>query len=65
MVNLRNSVKGRFTELMAGVSDTDLQRHSKVVAFKDSVRKYAMQGGTQHFLQHSIHKQCVISDTIP
>ncbi|XP_039535711.1 E3 SUMO-protein ligase NSE2 isoform X4 [Pimephales promelas] len=45
MVNLRNSVKGRFTELMAGVSDTDLQRHSKVVAFKDSVRKYAMQAG--------------------
>lgn len=56
MVHLRDSVKGRFTELMSGVSDADLQRHSKVVAFKDSVRKYAIQGGTQHFLQHSIHK---------
>ncbi|XP_048008956.1 E3 SUMO-protein ligase NSE2 isoform X2 [Megalobrama amblycephala] len=46
MVHLRNSVKDRFSELMAGVSDADLQRHSKVVAFKDSVRKYAMQGQT-------------------
>ncbi|XP_077068918.1 E3 SUMO-protein ligase NSE2 isoform X7 [Siphateles boraxobius] len=46
MVHLRNSVKGRFTELMAGVSDADLQRHSKVVAFKDSVKKYAIQGQT-------------------
>ncbi len=44
MVHLRNSVKERFTELMAGVTDADLQRHSKVVAFRDSVRKYAMQG---------------------
>ncbi len=44
MVHLRNSVKERFTELMAGVTNADLQRHSKVVVFRDSVRKYAMQG---------------------
>uniref|UniRef100_A0A673JNY3 E3 SUMO-protein ligase NSE2 n=1 Tax=Sinocyclocheilus rhinocerous TaxID=307959 RepID=A0A673JNY3_9TELE len=45
MFHLRNSVKERFTELTAGVTDADLQRHSKVVAFRDSVRKYAMQAG--------------------
>ncbi|XP_059423864.1 E3 SUMO-protein ligase NSE2-like [Carassius carassius] len=45
MVHLRNSVKERFNELMAGVTDADLQRHSKVVAFRDNVRKYAMQAG--------------------
>ncbi|XP_056308494.1 E3 SUMO-protein ligase NSE2-like [Danio aesculapii] len=43
MVNLRSSVKDRFTDLIAGVSDSDLRRHSKVVAFKETVRKYAMQ----------------------
>lgn len=46
MFNLRASVKDRFSELMAEVSNADLQRHSKVIAFKDSIRKYAMQGGT-------------------
>ncbi|XP_052474445.1 E3 SUMO-protein ligase NSE2-like isoform X2 [Carassius gibelio] len=46
MFHLRNAVKERFTELTAGVTDADLQRHSKVVAFRDSVRKYAMQGQT-------------------
>ncbi|XP_026083138.1 E3 SUMO-protein ligase NSE2-like [Carassius auratus] len=45
MFHLRNAVKERFTELTAGVTDADLQRHSKVVAFRDSVRKYAMQAG--------------------
>ncbi|XP_055066036.2 E3 SUMO-protein ligase NSE2 [Misgurnus anguillicaudatus] len=43
MFNLRASVKDRFTELMAEVSDRDLQRHSKVKAFKDSIKKYAIQ----------------------
>lgn len=43
MFKLRASVKDHFSELMAGVSNTDLQRHSKVIAFKESIRKYAMQ----------------------
>ncbi|XP_018980468.1 E3 SUMO-protein ligase NSE2-like isoform X2 [Cyprinus carpio] len=46
MFHLKSSVKERFTELTAGVTDADLQRHSKVVAFRDSVRRYAMQGQT-------------------
>ncbi|XP_073703254.1 E3 SUMO-protein ligase NSE2 [Garra rufa] len=45
MVHLRNSVKEHFTELMAGVTDAELQRHSKVISFKDNVRKYAMHAG--------------------
>ncbi|XP_043116660.1 E3 SUMO-protein ligase NSE2 [Puntigrus tetrazona] len=45
MVHLRNSVRERFTELMAEVTDADLQRHSKVIAFRESVKNYAMQVG--------------------
>ncbi|KAA0703284.1 E3 SUMO-protein ligase NSE2 [Triplophysa tibetana] len=43
MFNLRASVKDRFSQVMGGVSDADLQRHTKVIAFKESIRKYAMQ----------------------
>ncbi|TRY84519.1 hypothetical protein DNTS_001282 [Danionella cerebrum] len=43
MANLQNSVQERFTELLSGVSQADLERHSKVVAFRENVRKYAMQ----------------------
>ncbi|XP_051999763.1 E3 SUMO-protein ligase NSE2 [Xyrauchen texanus] len=43
MVKLKDSVRNRYNELMAGVSDVDLQRHSKVVAFKDSVSKFYNQ----------------------
>lgn len=39
---------------MAEVSDADLQRHSKVIAFKESIRKYAMQGETLAFLFYVI-----------
>lgn len=52
MFNLRASVEDRFSQLMDGASDADLQRHSKVIAFKESIRKYAMQGGTLTFLFH-------------
>ncbi|KAK1794688.1 hypothetical protein P4O66_001401 [Electrophorus voltai] len=39
MFTLKDSVKNRFKELMAEVSDADVRRHSKVVAFKESIRK--------------------------
>ncbi|XP_030638637.1 E3 SUMO-protein ligase NSE2 [Chanos chanos] len=41
--SLKDSVKEQFTELMSAVSDTDLQQHSKVVAFKGSIKKCAQQ----------------------
>ncbi|KAL6489304.1 hypothetical protein MHYP_G00030450 [Metynnis hypsauchen] len=42
MFTLLDSVKDRFSELMA--ADADIQRHSKVVAFRDSIRKSVSQG---------------------
>ncbi|KAB5586550.1 hypothetical protein PHYPO_G00002990 [Pangasianodon hypophthalmus] len=43
MFKLKDSVKERFTELTAAVSDADIERHCKVVAFRDSIRKSLQQ----------------------
>ncbi|XP_060937473.1 E3 SUMO-protein ligase NSE2 [Limanda limanda] len=38
MFNLSAKVKEKFTERMAKLSDADLHRHQKVVAFKESIK---------------------------
>ncbi|KAL2084303.1 hypothetical protein ACEWY4_019821 [Coilia grayii] len=38
MVALSNSVKTEFARLMEGASDAELSRHTKVVAFKESIQ---------------------------
>ncbi|KAJ8394576.1 hypothetical protein AAFF_G00043790 [Aldrovandia affinis] len=39
MFTLKNQVKERFAELQGRFSDSDLQRHSKVATFNESLRK--------------------------
>ncbi|XP_047007529.1 E3 SUMO-protein ligase NSE2 isoform X1 [Ictalurus punctatus] len=43
MFKLKDSVKERFAERTAAVSDADVEKHSKVVAFRDSIRKSLQQ----------------------
>ncbi|TTQ07462.1 E3 SUMO-protein ligase NSE2 [Bagarius yarrelli] len=45
MFNLKDSVKERFTERMAAVSDAEINGHEKVVAFRDGIKKSLQQGG--------------------
>lgn len=46
MFGLKAMVKDQFTETMNRLSDTDLQNHQKVVAFKESIRDSLKQGET-------------------
>ncbi|XP_060777334.1 E3 SUMO-protein ligase NSE2 [Neoarius graeffei] len=43
MFKLKDSVKERVAERMDAVSDADIERHSKVVDFRDSIRKSLQQ----------------------
>ncbi|KAG7335665.1 hypothetical protein KOW79_000358 [Hemibagrus wyckioides] len=43
MFKLKDSVKERFTDLMAAVSDAEIEQHCKVVAFRDSIKKSLQQ----------------------
>lgn len=56
MFNLKDSVKERVAERMDAVSDADIERHSKVVDFRDSIRKSLQQGnaGDMMMLCHSV-----------
>lgn len=44
MFSLSAKVKEQFTEKTARLSDADLHRHEKVVAFKDSIKNTLNQG---------------------
>lgn len=48
MFNLKDSVKERFTELKAAVPHAEIERHCKVIAFRDSIRK-SLQQGKNHY----------------
>ncbi|KAF5899996.1 E3 SUMO-protein ligase NSE2, partial [Clarias magur] len=43
MFNLKDSVKERFTELKAAVPHAEIERHCKVIAYRDSIRKSLQQ----------------------
>lgn len=44
MLGLPAKVKEEFTERLARLSDSELQNHQKVVAFKDSIKNSLNQG---------------------
>ncbi|KAI5620604.1 E3 SUMO-protein ligase NSE2 [Silurus asotus] len=48
MFKLKDSVKERFAELTAAMSDAEIESHCKVVAFRDSIRKSLQQGIAHH-----------------
>ncbi|CAK6954358.1 E3 SUMO-protein ligase NSE2 [Scomber scombrus] len=47
MFSLSDNVKEQFTERIARLSDTDLQKHQKVVAFKDSIKNSLNQANRE------------------
>ncbi|GAA6229086.1 E3 SUMO-protein ligase NSE2 [Lates japonicus] len=47
MFSLSDKVKEQFTERIAGLSDADLHRHQKVVAFKDSIKNSLNQANQE------------------
>ncbi|XP_033984041.1 E3 SUMO-protein ligase NSE2 isoform X1 [Trematomus bernacchii] len=47
MFSLSATVKERFTERTALLSDAELQKHQKVVAFKDSIKNTLNQGNEE------------------
>lgn len=54
MFSLSAKVKEQFTERIARLSDTDLQNHQKVMAFKDSIKNSLNQGlNYMHCYTHS------------
>ena len=44
MFSLSDKVKEQFSHKIARLSDTELQNHQKVVAFKDSINNSVKQG---------------------
>lgn len=54
MVNLSAKVKEQFAEKVGRLSDGELHRHQKVVAFKDSISNSLKQG------EASREKSCTI-----
>ncbi|CAJ1061840.1 E3 SUMO-protein ligase NSE2 isoform X2 [Xyrichtys novacula] len=47
MFSLSDKVKEQFTQRIARLSDAELQKHQKVVAFNDSIKNSADQGNKQ------------------
>ncbi|XP_060726899.1 E3 SUMO-protein ligase NSE2 [Tachysurus vachellii] len=43
MFKLKDSVKEQFTELMAAMSDAEIEQHNQVVAFRDGIKKSLQQ----------------------